>query len=150
MPDIIGFWTGGSLEHISWEDNAISFMADGSGYYFWFCAAEYDSFHTFCWKLDEDRLTLTSIREFHFQIDELIKPKQLSNNVVFFPSDTIEVQVVCTIRKGVGGTELPALEFSQSLFYYTQTQFGFDRSDVLEINWHRQKVEQLKELGAWS
>lgn len=149
MPDIVGYWTGGSLYHIAWEDDALAFMADGTGYYFWFSAAEYDSFHTFRWKLDGDRLTLTSIREFHFQGDELIKPKKLSNNVVRFPSDTIDVQVVRTNREGVGMKQIPALEFSQPFFYYTQTEFGFDRSDVLEIDWHRQKVEQLKELGAW-
>ncbi|MFC0212484.1 hypothetical protein ACFFK0_08415 [Paenibacillus chartarius] len=150
MPGIVGYWTGGSLYHIAWEDDAISLMADFSGYYFWFSAAEYDSFHTFRWKLDGDRLTLTSIREFHFQGDDLIKPKKLLNNVVCFPSDTIELQVIRTIRESVGGREIPVLIFSQPLFYYTQTEFGFDRSDVLEVDWHRRKIEQLKELGAWA
>jgi len=150
MPDIVGYWTGGSLYHIAWEDDALAFMENGTGYYFWFSAAEYDSFHTFRWKLDGDRLTLTSIKEFHFQGDELIKPKKLSNNVVRFPSDTIDVQVVRTIREGVGMKQIPALEFSQPFFYYTQTEFGFDRSDVLEIDWHRRKIDQLMDLGAWS
>jgi hypothetical protein len=147
--DIVGYWTGGALDHIAWEDDALAFMVDGTGYYFWFCAAEYDWFHTFRWSLDGDHLSLVGVKVFIFQDDVLQTDQESLSHAIRPLADVKDISVFRISRRGTRSDIVPALEFSRPFFHYKAIAFGLDQKDVLENEWHRQKVELLKKLSAW-
>jgi hypothetical protein len=148
--DIAGYWTGGALDHIAWDDDALAFIADGNGYYFFFSAGEYDLFHTFRLSLDGNRLSLIGIKVFIFQCDILQVDQESLSHTIRPLADVKDITVFRISKRGTRSDIVPALKFSHPFFHYKAITFGLDQKDVLENEWHRQKIEELMKLGAWA
>ncbi|WP_091174873.1 hypothetical protein [Paenibacillus sp. 1_12] len=134
MLDITGYWAQNVIFHADYEEEGIVFVSDGTGFLFW-NNLFVETIDYFRWSLDDDKISMTGVKQFTFREDKLSEVKLSKVNVK-------DVEVKRVKRKNLNDEEVDAIEFSESLTMFSDSRYGFVRKDVWEIDHYR----NLKEL----
>jgi hypothetical protein len=134
MTDLIGFWTSGMITRAHTEDHGICFNPKGTGFFTW-SNLFVETFDTFNWTLDKDRLSLVGISRYVFYHEKLqeVSPSSINER---------DIQIVRTKCKSLDDDEIDTLSFPT----YPERIFGFICKDIWDID-HYNELQDILTKG---
>ena len=134
MTDLIGFWASGMITPIRMEDHGICFNPEGIGFLTW-SNFFVETFDTFTWSLNKDRLSLVGVTKYVFYHGKLQEAYQSEIN-------ERGIQVVRTKYKSLDDDDIDALAFPK----YPERVFGFMCKDIWGIE-HYNDLQDILSKG---